>query len=244
MSAHPSDPALARHADGSASAVGTDMRSLYPGLYDVGADFDAVLAEVTRSTVEKAHEIVALRAEMCQRNAGRIAACARALARSFGQGGRLFAFGNGGSSTDGHAIVELFTNPGPGACPLPALALTSDVAVLTALGNDVAFEVIFARQLAALGRAGDVAVGLSTSGGSADIVHALEEARRLGMVTVGFAGYDGGRMAECGAVDHLFVVPSSSVHRIQEAQTTTYQVLWELVQQELNGGTGRATPPR
>src|SRR5690348_4613602 len=139
MSGRPPGPAPARHAEGGDlsdpgvgmnSAASDDMRSLYPALYDVGADFDAVLAEVTRSTVEKAHEIVALRAEMCRRNAGRIAACARALARSFGQGGRLFAFGNGGSSTDGHAIVELFTNPGPEARPLPALALTSDVAVL------------------------------------------------------------------------------------------------------------------
>lgn len=221
------------------SAASGDVESLYPFLRESGHGLDAVRAEVERSITEKAYEIVALREEMCRGNAGRIAACAEALARSFTAGGRLFAFGNGGSSTDGHAIAELFTNPGPGARSLPALALTSDVAVLTALGNDVAFEVIFARQLAALGRAGDVAVGLSTSGGSADVVHALEEARRLGMTTVGFAGYDGGRMAECGAVDHLFVVPSSSVHRIQETQTTTYHVLWELTRLALRADAGR-----
>jgi D-sedoheptulose 7-phosphate isomerase len=195
-----------------------------------------VRAEVERSIVAKAHEIVALREEMGRAVAGRVAACARALARSFAAGGRLFAFGNGGSSTDGHAIAELFTDPGPGARPLPALALTSDVAVLTALGNDVAFEVVFARQVAAFGRPGDIAVGLSTSGGSADVVRALEEARRRDMITVGFAGYDGGRMAECGAVDHLFVVPSSSVHRIQEAQTTIYHVLGELTRAALRAG--------
>lgn len=212
-----------------------DVESLYPFLYDTGGDSGAVWAEVERSIAEKAHEIVALREEMCRRNAGRIEACARALARSFGRGGRLFAFGNGGSSTDGHAIAELFANPGPGRRRLPALALTSDAAVFTALGNDIAFEVIFARQLAALGRAGDIAVGLSTSGGSANILRALEEAHRLGMTTVGFAGYDGGPMAESRDVDHLLVVPSSSVHRIQETQTTTYHVLWELTQRVLEG---------
>lgn len=210
-----------------------EVESLYPFLDDAGGDPGAVLAEVEHSITEKAYEIVALRDEMCRRNADRIEGCARALARSFGRGGRLFAFGNGGSSTDGHAIAELFANPGPGRRPLPALALTTDVAVITALGNDIGFEVIFARQVVALGRTGDIAVGLSTSGGSANILRALEEAHRLGMTTVGFAGYDGGPMGESQAVDHLLVVPSSSVHRIQETQTTTYHVLWELTQSAL-----------
>ena len=115
--------------------------------------------------------------------------------------------------------------------------------MVTALSNDVGFEVVFARQLAAFARPGDVAVGLSTSGGSANVLAAFAEARRLGLVTVGFAGYDGGRMAEAaaaGAIDHLFVVPSASVHRIQEAQTTTYHVLWELTQ-SLSLTPGRAS---
>jgi D-sedoheptulose 7-phosphate isomerase len=130
-------------------------------------------------------------------------------------------------------VAQLFLDPGPGARPLPAVALTTDVAVVTALSNDVGFEVVFARQLAAFARPGDVAVGLSTSGGSANVLQGFAEARRRGLVTVGFAGYDGGRMAAAGTIDHLFVVPSSSVHRIQEAQTTTYHVLWELTQSAL-----------
>lgn len=231
------DPMTAR-GDGAPVSATPEMDALYPFLYDGGADVDGVRAEIERSIAEKAREIVALREEMCRAEAGRVAACARDLARSFAAGGRLFAFGNGGSSTDGHAIAELFANPGPGARPLPALALTSEAAVLTALGNDVAFEVIFARQVAALGRTGDIAVGLSTSGGSADVVLALEEAHRRGMTTVGFAGYDGGRMAESTAVDHLFVVPSSSVHRIQETQTTTYHVLWEMTVRALADPAG------
>ena len=210
------------------------VEELYPFLYAGGGNAVAdVLAEVRWSTADKAAEIVALRQRIAADYADRLDACAAALAGSFRAGGRMFTFGNGGSSSDAQAVAQLFLDPGPGARPLPAVALTTDVAVVTALSNDVGFEVVFARQLAAFARSGDVAVGLSTSGGSANVLAAFAEARRLGLVTVGFAGYDGGRMAEAaaaGAIDHLFVVPSASVHRIQEAQTTTYHVLWELTQ--------------
>jgi D-sedoheptulose 7-phosphate isomerase len=124
-------------------------------------------------------------------------------------------------------------HPGGDARPLPAISLTSDVAVVTALANDVGFEVVFARQVAAWGRPDDVAIGLSTSGGSANVLRGFEEASRRGLLTIGLAGYDGGKMAEADTIDYLFVVPSSSVHRIQEAQTTVYHVLWELTQQAL-----------
>jgi D-sedoheptulose 7-phosphate isomerase len=193
---------------------------------------DRVFEEVRRSTREKAAEIGALREQVLTDQADALVACATAMARSFAAGGRLFTFGNGGSSTDAQAVATMFAAPeladadGTG---LPATALTADVAVLTALANDVSFEVVFARPLAAAGRHGDVALGLSTSGNSGNVLRAFAEARRQGMVTVGLAGYDGGRMAESGTVDHLFVVPSASVHRIQEAQTTIYQVLGELV---------------
>jgi D-sedoheptulose 7-phosphate isomerase len=210
------------------------VEELYPFLYDGGGNAVAdVLAEVRRSTSDKAAEIVALRQRIGTDYADRLDACAAALAGSFRAGGRMFTFGNGGSSSDAQAVAQLFLDPGPAIRALPAIALTTDVAVVTALSNDVGFEVVFARQLAAFARPGDVAVGLSTSGGSANVLAAFAEARRLGLVTVGFAGYDGGRMAEAaaaGAIDHLFVVPSASVHRIQEAQTTTYHVLWELTQ--------------
>jgi D-sedoheptulose 7-phosphate isomerase len=214
----------------------TGVESLYPFLYGGGgggADVTAVLAQVARSTSDKAAEIVALRQRMAAEYADRLGACAAALAASFRAGGRLFTFGNGGSSTDAQAVAQLFLDPGPGARALPAIALTTDVAVVTALSNDVGFEVVFARQLAAFARPGDIALGLSTSGGSANVLRAFDEAVRLGLVTVGFAGYDGGRMAAAETIEHLFVVPSESVHRIQEAQTTTYHVLWELTQSAL-----------
>jgi D-sedoheptulose 7-phosphate isomerase len=118
-------------------------------------------------------------------------------------------------------------DPPPPADSLPALGLTSDVAVVTALSNDVSFDVVFSRQVRAFGRPGDIALAISTSGGSPNVLAALEEAHRVGLITVGLAGYDGGPMAELDALHHLFAVPSASVHRVQEVQTTLYHVLWE-----------------
>jgi D-sedoheptulose 7-phosphate isomerase len=209
------------------------VEELYPFLYDRATDPAPVLAQVQRSTAEKAAEIVRLRSEMAQRYGERLAECGRALADSFTAGGRLLAFGNGGSSSDAAAVVTTFMQPPAGRRPLPAICLTGDVCALTALANDVSYDVVFARQIAAWGRPGDIAVGLSTSGGSANVLRGFEQARSRRMITVGLAGYDGGKMAEADTIDYLFVVPSSSVHRIQEAQTTTYHVLWELTQAAL-----------
>ncbi|GLW09268.1 phosphoheptose isomerase [Microtetraspora sp. NBRC 13810] len=207
--------------------------SVYPFPHRGGGDDETVFAEVVRSTAEKAHEALDLRVRVLRELGPRLSACADAMTAAFRGGGRLFAFGNGGSSTDAQAVAQLFLAPRRAGRPLPAVTLTGDVALLTALGNDVGFEVIFARQIAALGAPGDIAVGLSTSGGSANVVLGLEEASRRGMVTVGLAGSGGGRMAEAGVTGHLLVVPSASVHRVQEAQTTMCHVLWELVQRSL-----------
>lgn len=209
------------------------MRELYPFLYAADHDLEAVLEQVRRSTVEKAAEIVVLRREVLAADGPRLAACAERMAAAFRAGGRLFTFGNGGSSTDAQDVAALFLNPGDDARPLPALALTTDAAVVTALANDIGFEVVFARQLGAFARPGDIALGLSTSGNSLNVVRAFEEAVRRGMLTVGLAGDTGGQTAEIDGLDELFVVPSSSVHRNQEAQTTVYHVLWELVQHAL-----------
>jgi D-sedoheptulose 7-phosphate isomerase len=204
------------------------MESLYPFLYSDKTDLPAVMAQVRASTVAKVGEIVDLRREVGARDGARIADCAREVAARFRAGGRLFAFGNGGSATDAAQLATLFLNPGGTARPLPAFGLASDTSVLTALCNDVGVDVVFARQLAAFGGRDDIAVGLSTSGNSANLVRAFDEASRRGMLTIGLAGYDGGKMAELDSIDYLFIAPSVSVHRIQEAQTTVYQVLWEL----------------
>ncbi len=215
------------------------MESLYPFLYSGASDLPAVLDQVRASTVAKTEEVTELRRVIARRDGARIARCAREMAARFAAGGRLFAFGNGGSATDAAQLATLFLHPGrlaPGdaARPLPAFGLANDTSVVTALCNDIGADVVFARQLAAFGRAGDIAVGLSTSGNSANLLRALDEASRRGMLTVGLAGYEGGKMAELPGIDYLFVAPSASVHRIQEAQTTIYQVLWELTAQEVS----------
>ena len=204
------------------------MESLYPFLYAGRTDLSAVLEQVRASTVAKAREIIELRRAVGVRDGARIAEAARQAAARFAAGGRLFAFGNGGSATDAAQLATLFLNPGGNARPLPAFGLANDTSVITALGNDVGVDVVFARQLAAFGGRDDIAVGLSTSGNSDNLLRAFDEASRRGMLTIGLAGYDGGKMAELDSIDYLFVVPSSSVHRIQEAQTTIYQVLWQL----------------
>jgi D-sedoheptulose 7-phosphate isomerase len=209
------------------------MESLYPFLYSGTTDLAAVLEEVRRSTVAKAAEITELRQKVSERDSNRLLSCARDVAGRLADGGRLLAFGNGGSATDAQQLATLFLNPGGDARPLPAIALANDTSVVTALCNDIGVEVVFSRQIAAFGRRSDIAVGLSTSGNSENLLRAFDEASRRGLLTVGIAGYEGGRMAELDSIDYLFVAPSSSVHRIQEAQTTIYHVLWELTQRVL-----------
>jgi D-sedoheptulose 7-phosphate isomerase len=214
------------------------MESLYPFLYAQTSDLPAVLEEVRASTVAKTAEITELRRVIAERDGARIARCAGEMAARFAAGGRLFAFGNGGSATDAAQLATSFLNPGDGPSggipPRPAFGLANDTSVVTALCNDIGVDVVFARQLGAFGRAGDIAVGLSTSGNSDNLLRAFDEASRRGMLTIGLAGYDGGKMAELSSIDYLFVAPSASIHRIQEAQTTVYQVLWELSAQEVS----------
>src|SRR6201984_1048798 len=216
------------------TAAMSEFEALYPFLYADTSDLTAVMDQVRASTVAKAQEIGELRRTVAERDGARSAGCAAAAAARFAAGGRLFAFGNGGSATDAQQLATLFLNPGGSYRPLAAFGLANDTSVVTALCNDIGVEVVFARQLAAFGGRNDIAVGLSTSGNSGNLLRAFDEASRRGMLTIGLSGYDGGKMAELDSIDYLFVAPSSSVHRIQEAQTTTYQVLWELTQEEVS----------
>jgi D-sedoheptulose 7-phosphate isomerase len=128
----------------------------------------------------------------------------------------------------------LFRDP-PSGRPLPALSLVEDPAVLTALANDVGFELVFSRQIIAHARAGDIALGFSTSGDSVDVVRAFEEASRRELLTIGLCGNQGGAMAAGGDVEHCIVVESASVHRVQETQDAIAFTLWTLVQSVLKG---------
>jgi D-sedoheptulose 7-phosphate isomerase len=209
------------------------VESLYPFLYEGTTDLDQVVAQARESTVNKTREIIDLRAEVCSRNSELLAACAKDMAARFAVGGRLLTFGNGGSATDAQEIASLFMYPQDSGTALPAIGLASDVSVLTSLANDIGVEVVFSRQIEAFGRSDDIALGLSTSGNSENLLRAFDQAHRIGLMTVGISGYDGGKMAEIAGLDYLFVAPSASIHRIQEAQTTVYHILWELVVAEL-----------
>ena len=228
-------PASDREPDGS-------IESLYPFLYSGTTDVSAVLEQVRQSTVAKAEEILRLRRQVRDADGARLMACARQIAARFAAGGRLLAFGNGGSATDAQQLATLFLYPGGNARPLPAVSLASDASVLTALSNDIGVDVVFARQIAAFGTKADIAVGLSTSGNSDNLLRAFDEASRRGMLTIGIAGYTGGKMAELDSIDYLFIAPSTSVHRIQEAQTTMYNVLWELCQTALGASDPDQVP--
>ena len=166
----------------------------------------------------KAREVGELR----ERTVGDGAAI-EAAAAAVAAGGKVLAFGNGGSATDAMDLVADLRSAG-----VRALDLTDDSAILTALANDVGPEVLFQRQVIAHGREGDVAVAFSTSGGSANILLALEEARRRGLETVAIVGYDGGRIAAEGLADHVLIAPSEYIPRIQEAHATAYHLLCEL----------------
>src|SRR5450755_128493 len=166
-----------RHASGTGSRA---HESLYPFLYSGTTDLAAVLEEARRSTVAKAAEIMELRRVISARDGARLKAAARDAAERFAAGGRLLAFGNGGSATDAQQLATTFLNPGGAARPLPALGLASDTSVVTALANDVGVEVMFARQIAAFGRRTDIALGLSTSGNSENLLRAFGEASRRG----------------------------------------------------------------
>ncbi|HEY7419673.1 MAG TPA: SIS domain-containing protein [Ktedonobacteraceae bacterium] len=211
---------------------GTEYDQLfYPFLFEGGtASKEEVLAQVQRSTLEKCREVIELRRATLARSGPQIVAAGKAMTRAFEDGATLLAFGNGGSSTDAQDLVtELMQPPTSDHFPLPALALTNDCAVITALGNDVGFETIFARQIIAFGRRGDIAFGISTSGNSANILLALEQAKKQGLLTIALTGYDGGKMVHASFVDICVVIPGDHIPRIQEAQATVYHALLDVV---------------
>ena len=160
--------------------------------------------------------------------ADRIEALARLMAAAFERGGRLWVMGNGGGATDAQHVAVEFCHPILAKRrPLPAIALTTDPALLTAIANDRDFARVFGDQLRTHARRGDMALALSTSGQSPNLVHALEVADELGLTTIAFTGKDGGRLA--ALAEHAFVVPSFSIHRIQESHVTLYHAMWDLV---------------
>ncbi|MBA3947280.1 MAG: SIS domain-containing protein [Herpetosiphonaceae bacterium] len=206
-------------------------RLFYPFLFAGGnASAEEVLAQVRHSTREKCRTVVALRRQTLEQYGDIMVAAATAMASAIRSGATLFAFGNGGSTTDAQdLVVDLMNPPLPDCRPVPALALTNDIAVVTAVANDVGFDNVFSRQLIAFAHPGDIAVGISTSGNSNNVLVAFEQAKKQGLLTVGLAGYDGGKMAHSRTVDFCITAPSADVPRIQEAQATAYHALLEAI---------------
>jgi D-sedoheptulose 7-phosphate isomerase len=183
---------------------------------------------VKNAILRKARESCDVKEQFFRAEADRIDALVRAMAARFSAGGRLYVMGNGGSATDAqHIALEFFHPIIEKRKALPAMALTADPALLTAISNDRDFAKIFSDQLRVLARTGDMALAVSTSGKSPNLVQALETARELGLLTIAFTGKDGGRLPDLA--EYCFIVPSFSIHRIQETHVTLYHVVWDLV---------------
>ena len=176
--------------------------------------------------LRKARESCEVKLRFFEENADRLERCAQDLAQRFRDGGRLIALGNGGSACDAQHVAVEFLHPIiEKRKALPAMALTTDVATITAIGNDTDFSRIFVDQLELLARPRDAVLGLSSSGQSANVNRALKRAREMDLLTIGFAGRDGGRMPDL--CDHCFTVKSWSIHRVQETHTALLHLLWD-----------------
>src|SRR3984893_18793167 len=167
---------------------------LYPFIESEETDATSLLADLAASARAKASESAGMQRASLDEYGDALTAAGMEMADRFCRGGRLYTFGNGGSSTDAATLASLFSRPARGR-PVAAWSLAADEAVVTALGNDVGFELIFKRQIIAHARDRDVAIALSTSGNSEDLLTAITEAKQRGLLTIGFSGHDGGRMA-------------------------------------------------
>src|SRR5436305_8319183 len=186
--------------------------------------------------LQKASEVNGLRAYVAEAGVEAMAVTARAIAERLARGGKVIAFGNGGSATDANDLMIDCVSPPEGLRAIPALSLAWEPANITAVANDIGSEAIFARQLIAHGHPQDVAIAISTSGSSPNILAALQEARRRGLLTVSLAGYDGGKVVRDGIADHALVVHSDYIPRIQEAQASVYHVLRRRIDDLMQGG--------
>jgi D-sedoheptulose 7-phosphate isomerase len=203
---------------------------LYPFLAEREHDLGAIVQDVGRSVLMKASEVTELREQTLTEGRDALAAAAAALRAVLDGDGKVLALGNGGSATDAMDLVADLREPPHGWPPRRALDLTEDSAILTAVANDIGVDAIFQRQVIAYGQAGDALITLSTSGSSSNVIEALSEARKRGLVTIAMVGYDGGRVAAEDLADHVVVTRSQHIPRIQEAQASAYHALRELVE--------------
>ena len=187
--------------------------------------------EIIRHAIRESIEV---KTELLEQHISVIGRLAELLIKAFRAGRKVVLFGNGGSAADAqHVAAELVNRFQIERDALPAIALTTDTSILTSVGNDTAFDQVFSRQVRALVQKGDVAVGISTSGNSPNVLNGILAAREKGAITLGFTGRDGGKLKDL--VDICFCVPSDSTPRIQEAHITVWHAICEVVEQELFG---------
>ena len=210
----------------------TALAGLYPHLAAAGAarpDSAAMNAALRESLRQKAADSVAVKQRFFADNAGVIVEAAQQLARCYRAGGRLYTMGNGGSSCDAAHLAVEFQHPVTAGRPaLPAVNLSQDMAMITAVANDIGFAHVYTRQVLAHVGARDCLVGISTSGNSENLLAGFAAAKQQGASTLGLAGGDGGRMHISADVDLCLVVPTDSIHRVQETHVALYHILWDL----------------
>jgi D-sedoheptulose 7-phosphate isomerase len=219
-----------------------DLKALYPFLHGMQQEPARLDAALLHSVEEKARDSRETNARFFGEHAPILVAAAKALADVYRHGGRLFSMGNGGSSCDAAHVAVEFVHPITAGRPaLAATSLVADLAMISAVGNDLGFEHVFVRQLLAHGRSGDGLIGISTSGNSGNLIAAFAKAKEMGIVTIGLAGGDGGKMKSTGVVDYCLVVPTTSIHRTQECHVAAYHILWDLVHTLLADDRGSAS---
>jgi D-sedoheptulose 7-phosphate isomerase len=208
---------------------------LYPFLGRQKQGTHDLIVEVAKSIQMKAQDDANLRTRIAHEQSGIMSSTAFAIHDRVQRGGKLILFGNGGSATDANDWAIDCVLPPPGHHPVSAVSLSLEPANITAVANDVGSDVIFLRQLIAQAKPDDVAIGISTSGASRNVIVALEEARRRGLLTVALLGYDGGEIVRRGLVDLPIVVHCDYIPRIQEVQASIYHIIREMMEEVHRG---------
>jgi len=203
---------------------------LYPFLGKTKQETVDIVDEAAASIRMKVHDDALLRERAANEEAENIGNAAIAIRRRVDQGGKLIIFGNGGSATDANDLAIDCFDPPRGYYPIPAISLSMEPANISAIANDVGTELVFQRQLIAQARPNDVAIAISTSGGSKNIIMALEEARKRDLLTIALLGYDGGEVLRRGLADFPLIVRSDYIPRIQEVQASIYHLVREALE--------------
>lgn len=187
------------------------------------------MEEIIRKRIEETETV---KRQFLQEGLSRLTSIIKLIADALENGNKLLLFGNGGSAAQAQHLAAEFVNRfSMDRPPLPAMALSTDTSILTSIGNDYSFSEIFSKQIVALGREGDVAIGISTSGNSANVIRAIEVAKEMGLETVALTGNDGGDLAK--VANHSLIVPSSNTPCIQEVHMAVVHILCEMVEAQI-----------